>query len=216
LSKTSREQDNEIDSYEKLPTQKELFMIIQDLSKRISKVEKENCHLKCTVRRKIKFTDILEQSPPPEFLFNSWQNIILEHVEHYLETVFANTLFHATIELFDHFIDNYGDKLPIRAFDIKPNTFYIYDSDKSWVVIPPPEFNKLLAIISHRFIVEFNRCWVQPNQDKIANDNSYKDMYNSYYLKVLGGERSDEHRYSKIRHVLYNKLKQNISSKCIE
>ena len=58
LSKTRREQDNEIDRFEKLPTQKEMFLLIQELSRRITKLEKENSQLKGSIKRKLKFNDI--------------------------------------------------------------------------------------------------------------------------------------------------------------
>jgi hypothetical protein len=215
LSKTRREQDNEIDSFEKLPSQKEMFLLIQELSMRITKLEKENSELKNTVKRKIKFNDILKQTPNPEFDYNKWIDTLLNEVEKYLDNVYSNDLQHATIDLFNTMLETHGDKLPIRAYDIKQNKFYIYDSDNTWKNITNSDFDKLLARISHRFLVEFNKCWYVVNREKIETEESYKMMYIDYYKKILGGERiSDESRYNRIRHHIYGKIKKNIKSMC--
>jgi hypothetical protein len=42
-------------------------------------------------------------------------------------------------------------------------------------------------------------------------------MYTEYYLKILGGNRiSDDIRYKKIRYAIYNTIKKNIKSSCID
>jgi hypothetical protein len=143
--------------------------------------------------------------------------MILNNVEKHLDSVYKNDLLHAMNELFTNFFDSHQDKLPIRAFDIKPNTLYIYDSDNAWTPIANPDFDKLLARISHKFLVEFNRCWFQVNHERISKEESYKEMYMDYYKKILGGDRiSDESRYNRIRHHIYGKIKKNIRSSCID
>ncbi len=217
LSKTRREQDNEIDSFEKLPNQKEMFLLIQELSIRITKLEKENSQLKGSIKRKLKFNDILNHNVKPEFQYKMWSDMLLDSVNKYLNTVYNNDLLSATNELFNHFIDVYNEKLPIRAYDIKPNTFYIYDQDGTWTHISNSDFDKMLARISHRFLVEFNSCWCIVNREKIETMDNYKEMYINYYRKILGGERvSDESRYSRIRNHIYGKIKRNIKSVCTE
>jgi hypothetical protein len=217
LSKTRREQDNEIDSNEKLPTPKEMFLLIQELSIRVNKLEKENVELKNSVKRKVKFNDILNQTSKPDFHFNNWCDMMLTRVENHLDTVYKNDLLTATNELFTHFIDNYADKLPLRAYDIKPNSFYIYDVDKTWTIISTADFDRLLGRISHKFLVDFNRCWFQVYNERMAKEESYKEMYMDYYKKILGGDKiSDESRYSRIRHYIYGKIKKNIKSSCVE
>jgi hypothetical protein len=217
LSKTRREQDNEIDSFEKLPTQKEMFLLVQQLSIRITKLEKENSQLKGSIKRKMNFNDILNQNIKPEFQYKIWCDILIDNVEKFLDKVYNSNLLNATNDLFTYFIDNYNDRLPIRAYDIKPNIFYIYDEDETWTSISTSEFDKLLARISHKFLVEFNRCWCVVNREKIETMDIYKELYMDYYRKILGGDRiSDETRYTRIRQHIYAKIKRNIRSSCIE
>ena len=144
--------------------------------------------------------------------------MLLNNVDKYLEKVFSHDLQSGISDLFLELIDNYGDKLPIRAYDIKPNTFYIYDAaDNTWTMIINSDFDILLARISHRFLVEFNRCWFIENREKIEREESYKTMYTDYYMKILGGERiSDDKRNKSIRQLIYNKIKKNIKSSCID
>uniref|UniRef100_A0A6C0JKT7 Uncharacterized protein n=1 Tax=viral metagenome TaxID=1070528 RepID=A0A6C0JKT7_9ZZZZ len=219
LSKSKREQDNEIDSYEKLPTQKEMFLLIQELSLRIGKIEKENADLKNSVRVKIKrnFNDILNESSKPDISYNEFIELLLNSVENYLDIVFNTNLLKGIYDLFTHFIEKYDDKLPIRSYDVKPNKFYIYDTNKKWVLLSNSDIDHLIASISYRFLVEFNRCWYLVNKDKIENEETYKIMYMNYYLKILGGDRmNDEKRNTQVRSFIYNKLKRNIRSQCLE
>ena len=217
LSKSRREQINEIDSFERLPNPKEMFSLIQELSIRITKLEKENSQLKGSIKRKLKFNDILNQAAKPDFNYNAWIDMLLDNVDKHLQTVFNVDLLTATNELFNNFIDLHNEKLPLRAYDIKPNVFYIYDIDNTWTPILNTDFDKLLARISHRFLVEFNRCWCIVNREKIETLDSYKELYIDYYRKILGGEKiTDESRYSRIRHYIYGKIKKNIKSSCLD
>jgi len=218
LSKSKREQDNEIDAFEKVPTQREMFLLIQELSIRINKLEKENALLKNSVkgREKRKFSDILLQIPKPSMELNSWVLILLDSVDQYLDTVFKKDLCRATIDLFVKTIDDKVNEIPLRAYDIKPNALYTYDSEK-WIQLSNEDFDKILARISHRFLVEFNRCWCIVNKEKIEKTEEYQKMYTEYYLKILGGDKvSDDIRYKKIRCAIYNTIKKNIKSSSIE
>jgi hypothetical protein len=218
LSKSKKEQDHEIDSFEKLPTQREMFLLIQDLSIRINKLEKENAMLKNSVkcREKRNFADILLQTAGPSISMDDWSQNILNSVDQFLDIVYKKDLFTATISLFNKFIDDNLNEIPIRAYDVKPNTFYTYDTEK-WIPFTNSDFDKLLARVSHRFLVEFNRCWCIVNKEKIENSEEYQKLYTEYYLKILGGDRvTDETRYKKIRHVIYTSIKKNIKSSCIE
>jgi len=214
LSKTRKEQDNDLDSFEKLPSQREMFSLIQELSIRINKLEKENAKLKNSVkiREKRDFNDILNETQRPQILLDDWITTLLDSVEQKLEIVYKNDLHTGIISLFEDIID----EIPLRAYDVKHNMFYHYDKDTvSWQVFSKTDFNKMLARISHRFLVEFNRCWCIVNKEKIEKSEDFQKIYMDYYLKILGGNKlSDEIRFKKIRHTVYSMIKKNIRSIC--
>jgi len=214
LCKTRREQDNEIDSFEKLPTQREMFSLIQELSIRIDKLEKDNAKLKNSVkiREKRNFCDILSEIPRPIILIDEWITNVLESVENKLEIVFKNDLHTGILSL----IEDNLDSIPLRAYDINDKMFYTYDKEScGWQLFEKIEFNKILARISHRFLVEFNRCWCIVNKEKIEKSEDFQKIYMDYYLRILGGNKlSDEIRFKKIRHGVYGMIKKNIRSLC--
>jgi hypothetical protein len=117
-------------------------------------------------------------------------------------------------------------KAPIRAFDNKPNMFYIYSKtinigtsnnenteiSNQWSLISTTDFDNYLKQIARQFIVQFRSCWFLVNEEKIQTDELYKDKYVNYYQKILGseGKMTDDIRYQRVRHTFYTLIKQNI------
>ena len=82
-----------------------------------------------------------------------------------------------------------------------------------WKLITITEFDVQLRRIIHQFSVEFGRCWFAKNKEKLEYDAKCNDTYIDYYQKILGGNKmTDEVRFQRIRHALYNTLKENIKS----
>jgi len=213
LCKSRREQEKEIDSFEKIPTQKEMFCLIQELSLRIEKLEKENSKLRHIQRKSLNFTEVLKESPKPVKQFDEFMEELLLTVEDQLENVYNNDLLKGILSLFTEAFSKYEiEQLPLRTFDIKSNMFYVYDRETStWILLSNEDFDKILSKISHRFLVEFNRCWCVVNKQKIETEESYAQTYIEYYRRILG-EGSDEARYRNIRKAIYQKIKINIKS----
>jgi hypothetical protein len=221
LSKTRREQLNEMDQIEKLPTQKEMYMLIQELALRNEKLEKELAKLKHVQKQKINILEWLNSvnSPNPNLSFMDWVlQVVYPEIKNILETVYQSSLTNGMTKLFDNIIENgETNTIPIRAFENKTNVFYIYTKNTNgfeWKIISNDEFNRVLSKICHQFVVQFKNNWFIPNESKIENDENYKDMYIDYYRRILGGNEriSDETRNQKVRNFVYTKIKQNIKS----
>lgn len=193
--------------------------IIQELKERIEFLENENKEMKKILSNlkdsqlcssKLKFTDILNERSQPSITYDEWINAILNMVESKLNTVFENDLLTGINLLLKDSIECLNNP-PIIAFQKKLNTFYYFTNDNNWVLLEDSEFDKLLKKIDYRFLVEFNRCWYQENIHKIQHIDEYKNMYVSYHLKILGGNKmSDELRYKKIRQTFYNVIKESL------
>jgi len=221
LCKTRREQLNDIDKIEKIPTQKEMFMLIQELALRNEKLEKEITKLKHVQKQKINILEWLNStySSKPNIVFMDWVlQVVYSEINNILEIVYQTNLSNGLIKLFENIItiDNINT-IPIRAYENKTNVFYIYTKtlhEFEWKIISNDEFNRILSKICHQFIVQFKNNWFIPNETKIENDENYKDMYINYYQRILGGNEriSNETRYQKIRNFIYTKTKQNIKS----
>jgi hypothetical protein len=213
LNKPRREQENEIDAYEKTPTPKEMFRLIQELSLRINKLERENAELKQYHRKKMNIMDWLNKNRKPNVTLEAWKESIFNNIKDNLETVYKNDLLTGIIEVLNSTINN-EEVMPICAFDIKQNTLYTFDNEKNtWEILEHSEFDKLIGRISHNFLVEFNRCWCMVHKERIERDDTYKELYIEYYKKILGGDRlTNESRSNRIRQAFYMKLKRTVKN----
>lgn len=226
--KTERERNNEFEFMDSLPSQIQMYRLIQELALRINRLEKDNRKLLQSQKRKINILDWLNgNNKQPSIIFYTWfTGIVYKNISAYLEDVFHNDLTTGIIHLFDNILDNSEpDKIPIRAFDNKPNVFYIYDfrnqkiidsesgeNTPIWTTLSISEFNMILQRLSHRFLIEFKKIWYDKNKHMIDTDEAYKDKYIYYYKNILGGDQSEDIRSQKIRSWLYSRLKINIQS----
>jgi HD superfamily phosphohydrolase len=187
---------------------RELYDIIKNLTERIKVLENEKEYPK---GKSIRIDKLLRELSPPSVLFVDWVNNILNRVEYYLETVFNNDLLFAIKKLLSDSLSNNIENLPITVLDKKSNTFYYYNEEENWVLLENKDFDiKIMNRISYRFLFEFNRLWYKKNSQNIKDSDEYKDLYNDYYLKILGGNRmSDDSRNQKIRKHFYGILKEN-------
>lgn len=188
----------------------ELYEIIKNLTKRIEVLENEKKHPKGKTNQ---IEKTLRELSPPSLLFVDWVNNILKRVEYYLEIVFNNDLLFAIKKLLsDSFsTDTDTENLPIVVLNKSSNTFYYYNEEGNWTLLENSDFDiKIINRINYRFIFEFNRLWYEKNAQNIRDSEEYSNLYNDYYLKILGGNRmSDDSRNQKIRKHLYGILKQN-------
>jgi hypothetical protein len=187
---------------------RELYEIIKNLTKRIEVLENEKEHPK---GKSNKIQKMLRERPPPSILFVDWINKILKNVENYLESVFENDLLYAIKKTLENSIYDNNENLPLIILDKKINTFYYYNEEGNWVLLENTDFDiKISNRIAYRFLYDFNRLWYEKNIDNIKNSEEYKNLFDNYYLKILGGNRmSDDSRNQKIRKHLYGLLKHN-------
>lgn len=220
LCKSRREQINDIETNEQIPTQREMYRLIQELAMRNNKLEKELTKLKDLQKRKINIIDWLQKTQHPNTSFIEWINSsVVVKIKDVLEIVYSNDLLTGFNRLFDIALENNSDNLPIRAYENKAGTFYVYKKNDSeeggtWKQISNNDFDKILSQISRQFIVEFKRNWFDPKKELVETDEKYKDVYIDYYERILGGNEriSEAVRFQRVRQTLYNNIKQNIKT----
>ena len=195
---------------------KTLLLLIEQLSGRVEQLEKDRdnwkrilrlCDNKPVSSKKMEIIELLNTMPPPTLGFNDWISNMISSVEHHLEVVFSNDLLTGMNAVFK---DSVVESIPIVAFDKKPNVFYYYDEKSpGWTLLENGDFDQIVSRLGYRFLVEFNRCWYQPNVKKIQESEEYSNLYNRYYINILGGNRiSDESRCQRIRQAFYNLIKR--------
>ena len=184
----------------------ELYEIIKNLTKRIEVLENEKEHPKGKSNR---IEKTLRELSPPSILFVDWVNTILNRVEYYLEIVFNNDLLFAIKKLLTDSLSTNTENLPIIVLNKSSNIFYYYNEEEKWILLENKDFDiKIINRINYRFLFEFNRLWYEKNVQNIRDSEEYSNLYNDYYLKILGGNRmSDDSRNQKIRKHLYGIVK---------
>ena len=232
INKSLREQNDVIETNDTLPTMKQMYRWMQEMAVRIDKLEKENTKLKSIQAKKTKM-NIIEwlnnsnQTYSREITFADWLTTTLfPLIPNLLEKVYETDLLTGIIAAFKQAIANTPEnKMPIRSFDSKPNTLYALckvepspsiDEVPScnsniniiWRSLTTDEVDCYLRRITKQFTVEFYRCWCLVHKDKIETDEKYNDKYVHYYQQILGSKMSDETRFSRIRHSLYEHIKQ--------
>jgi hypothetical protein len=223
LCKSRREQINEIETGETIPTPLEMYRLIQELAIRNEKLEKELSKLKHMQKKKINILEWLnseeQKQNNPTMSFIEWINKdVIIKIQEVLSVVYSDDLLTGINQLFHKALEPTTNYLPIRAFENKPGIFYIFKkgemSNGEWQQITNTDFDKILSQISHQFIVEFKKHWYIPNQERVENDEHYKDMYINYYQRILGGNEriSEEVRFLRIRQTIFHKIRQNIKS----
>lgn len=190
--------------------------ILNSFQVRLDKLEKENSELKELLKNKIKNDKILrhnQENRSPSINFYEWIDDLLNNVEFCLDTVFESDLISGIEKLLKDSSEKFKKgNLPIIAYNRKPNIFYYYTEENGegkWSQLDNNEFITILKRIEYWFVCEFNRCWYKPNMHNIQHSEEYKNKYDSYYFKILGGNiSSDEQRYKRILQTFYKIIRE--------
>jgi len=226
FSKSKKEQDFDIDNNYPLPTQREMFSLMQHMVLRIDKLEKDNNQLRhLNRRRKIKVLDYLngDSIENPIYSFTDWvRNVILPDVKNHLETVFEKDLLTGMTELLVQNINNKEKMVPIASFQCDKNIYYIYDlegefNSLQWFKLDSHEMDQYLCRMTKQFIYDFNNIWHRENEEKIRNNEDWEEKSVHYYTKILGGTRmKDQTLYRKIREFVYQATKLDERNLCVD
>lgn len=216
----------------KIPTQRELFRLVQDLATKCSNLDKEVSRLKNVIhtRNKKAIVDCLNhpaQFPPVSFS-DWWREIAVN--ENHLETVFGGDLTDGIKKAIDDYLTVLNResprsvRLPIRAFIQKPNSFYIYMGRNSseegdarpkspWKIMQNEDMECMVLHLSQLLLKEFLK-W-QKNNTGRQDEKSFEKELN-YMMKINGTKTSSEKRIAEIKKWLFPKLHENMIDVTVE
>ena len=214
---STKEYDNEMDSYEKLPTPREMYQLLRETLYKCNKLEKELTKLKNTtfIKQRKQIIEYLNQPKnEPTMNFIEWSKSINIDHEH-LEIVFQDDLTEGIKECIKTVCEKKTTVLPIRSFSQKSNTLYFYhNSDEnpdkySWKIMSNDDIDKFVSILSYKFLQEYMK-FQRSIMDQIENDDNVKENHIIYMIKINGGKGSDDRRRNEIKKILYLKMQQDI------
>jgi hypothetical protein len=208
---------------EPIPSQRKLFQMLIELGQRYNKLEEKVDELNKWVVRKKKKINVLEwlnaNINPTAIFENIIEKIIIneEDIKNLLERSFydvMNDIFSRTIYNFDE------SGSPILAFVQKQNVFYIYDNTnitdnnnnvKSWIELSKERLTKFLTKV-HMKIVKAFYDWKNIKNNDIKNNEAFSSLCDKTILKLLSIEFKEDCIYSKVRNMMYSRMKKDMKS----
>ena len=225
--KTDREkkEDNE-----KVPTVKELYAIILDMSVKYSKLEKKVEELtkwNAAKKKKLNIIEWLNEKFPNNNnnTFSNWLNTIQISRIH-LEKVFRTDYINSIVEIiYELSIDNKA--AIIKAFDQKENVLFIYDDNENnndevnikkekeenkntWKVMSSQIFIHLINLINKKLLNEFVN-WQNENKYRMYEDE-FSSIYTANIKKIMCMHMSQDQIQNKIKKDLYKAIKMNLQN----
>jgi hypothetical protein len=212
-------------SKEKIPSQREMYLIIQELAVKCSNLEKEVVQLKrqVSVRDRKRVLEYLnEQRKDVVCDFTTWyMNMRID--ERFLEVVFKEDLTEGIKAVLSEEIKR--PKIPICAFSKKNNQFYIYvrcDDDsvekKCWRMMHNDDLEKAIVFLSRQFLKTFmdykekEQWFSHSSSQSNAEENNSNENKISKMKKVVGMKVSLEKRTSDIKKWMFSLLEENMDS----
>ena len=215
---TSRNQEKEED--DPLPSHRQMYQMLIELSQKYNRLDEKVDELNKWVIKKKKKINVLEwlnANIIPELVFgNLAEKVIIldEDIEFMLNNTFNDTLnviFSRSIYIIDE------QNNPIFAFSQKANIFYIYDKiedDKEnkcvWSELSKEKLVRFMCIVQMKIFKTFCE-WKKKNQDMLSTDKM-AILCDKATVKLMSQEFKQESTLSKIRSIMYNKMKTDMKA----
>jgi hypothetical protein len=217
---------------EKVPTVKELYAIILDMSVKCSKLEKKVEELtkwNASKKKKLNIIEWLNEkyshdgSNSNSKTFSNWLNTIQISRIH-LEKVFKSDYINSIVEII-YELSNAN----IKAFDQKENVLFIYDNENNendngyvnikkekeeikntWKVMSSDTFIRLINLINKKLLNEFVN-WQKENKYRMYEDE-FSSIYTANVKKITCMHMSQDQIQNKIKKDLYKAIKMNLQN----
>jgi len=202
----------------KIPSAREMFRYMQELSLRLERTEKEVVKLKAQLntRQKKAIIEWLNQpSQIPANTFEDWYKACEVNESHVL-CVGERDLTVGMQMSINEFLGANSCR-PIRTFTQKPNMFYVYSRDGGteavlpeprWRIMSNEQMDGMLLHISQLFVREFLKWQKKQSQEEKSERESEKEIL--FMMKINGARTPAEKRVQEIKKWMFPKLEENL------
>lgn len=191
---------------------KNLSKIVCYLVKSNIKLEEEIAELKKwanTKKKKFAVIEWLNENYTPKMNLESWIETIIVTRDQ-INYLFKNNYNDGVVNILKEYLPlNEENYIPLKSFDQKDNTIFVYKGNK-WDVYAHSDFEKLISGISKKLLNEF-KVWQDENEDKLYTDD-FSAIYLQNVKKIMGGNHSVEQQNNAIHRSLYKYLKMNLKN----
>lgn len=211
---------------EPIPSQKQMYKIILDLSLKCNYLEEKVENMQKWVDRRKKKLNVIEwlqkQHKNPEQTFETFLlNILILKEE--IEILMHHSFTQVFTEIIQRIFYSYKEEntvsqqlpqqqvpqqqvlIPIFASIDKPNIIYIYKNEK-WIEARKEDLLKFFKQIHYQMVKAFLED-KKRKEEKINESDSLSDLYNKANIKLMSINWKEEETCNKFRTILYNKIK---------
>jgi len=202
---------------EPIPTQKQMYKIILDLSLKCNYLEEKVENMQKWVDRRKKELNIIDwlqnQQIKPAKFFEEWYKEIFILKEE-IEILLHNSFIVVFTEIIQRIFTLYTCKetiVPIYASVDKPNILYIYKNEtqvqnRKWIEASKEDILELFKQIHFKLVKSFLED-KKRKEENINESDSLADVYNKTNIKLMSINWREEETCNKCRTILYNKIK---------
>ena len=187
----------------------EIRDVVYELIKKNQKLENDLIEIKRwvnTKKKKIIIIDWLNNNIKPDISFDKLKNNFnIDDKE--LEIIFETNIIDGINEIFNNKIKSY-DNLPIKAFEQKDNTIYIYN--EKWEILSDENYILFISNLYKQIMTKFKE-WQDKNEKNLYS-NDFSDKYIKYVKKIMGGDIPIERQRTKIHRNIYNSIKSDLKN----
>lgn len=210
LHKSSK--STNVDDDEPLPSQKKMYQMILELSKKINGMDEKIDEINKWVvkkKKKINVIEWLNSNIIPESKFDSLTEKITISDDD-IKNLCDNTFIDVLNQIFSRTIYNSDIEYPIAAFVQKSNVFYIYENEEAgWIELNRENLIKFLNKVYMKISRKFTE-WKKINKEKMEEDENFQLLCDKTSVKMYSVDFKQEITLGKIRNSMYNRLKKDI------
>lgn len=210
LNKTSKEMRDDEECMADTPNIRDLYDIILEMNSQITTLKKkvkllEKTHQ--TKQQKIKIVDWLREQSLPNITWDVWiENLLFTKGN--LENVFQNDIVCAIYRCIkDDYEKKEDNNIPMRSFEQKPNSLFIYNSD-GWVEINAKDLDNSICKIHKKCMQEFLR-WQERAESEMTTQD-FTRVFTENIRKI--NNKTTSYISKKIFQKLQDEYKINIKS----
>lgn len=211
----------------RLPTMAEMYRLVENLTHRLEKTEKEVQRLRTNMntRQKKAIIEWLNQpSQIPQITFEDWWHEIKAN-ESDVQKVVNGDLTKGMLSCIESHLQQFATRTsPIRCFSQKANTFYVYSIETNkpvandatvspkpmWQIMSASQLEKMCAHIVQQIIREF-LVWQNTHiTTSTEYDERAMDKRASLLMKIHGYGVSNDKRMSDIKKLLFPQMEENL------
>ena len=211
-SKTKTNNYSNDDENNLIPSQKNMYQIIVELTLKCNRLENKVNELSKNIVQKNKKIDVLEflknEMYKPELEFDNITEIVTVQQTD-VEYLFNNSYLDSMNFILSRSIYNCESKIPIVSFNEKKNVIYIY-SNSNWTTISKDDFIRFMNIIQLKISKALSE-WRKLNTQKLFESDAQSILYDKTFSKLMSVEFRTDSNYNKYYTNIYNKIKRFMS-----